>query len=224
MIKDNLEKIFSEISSGNNLGEPITLMGATKFVAVEKINEAIELSLSHIGENKAQEFRDKFDFYAPSYKHFIGKLQANKLKYLVAKADCIDSVDSVDIAEKISSLAKAKGVVQNIMLEVNIGGEENKGGFSENEAISAYKSIKSLDGVKVIGIMSMLPIESEEEVASHTERLRAIYDEIKRGDESVKYLSVGISEDYKVTIKHGANMIRLGTAIFGARDYGETKR
>ena len=219
MIKENLEKIFNEIASGNNLGEPITLMGATKYVDAGRINEAISCSLTHIGENKAQEFRDKFPLYSPVYKHFIGRIQPNKLKYIVGKADCIDSVDSVTLAEKISDMATNLNITQNIMLEVNVGGEENKGGVSENEAISAYKSIKALKGVKIIGIMSMLPIESEEEVARHTEILRSIYDEVRKTDGNLKYLSVGISEDYKITIKHGANMIRLGTAIFGARNY-----
>ena len=219
MIKENLDKILSELSSGNNLGEKITLVGATKFVDVDKINEAISYRLTHIGENKAQELRDKFDSYLPVYKHFIGRLQSNKLKYVVGKADCIDSVDSIDLAKNISEFAAKQGVIQNIMLEINVGGEENKGGFKESEAFSAYKAIKALDGVKIIGIMSMLPIESEEKVAEHTERLRAIYDTLKAEDKNIEYLSVGISEDYKTTIKHGANMVRIGTAIFGARDY-----
>ena len=221
MIKENLESIFKELADGNNLGEKITLVGATKYVDVDRINEAISLSLTHIGENKAQEFRDKFPCYKPVYKHFIGKIQSNKLKYIVGKADCIDSVDSLPVAEKISSIAKASGIIQCVMLEINIGEEENKGGFKMSEIFSAYEKIRSLDGVKIIGIMSMLPIESEEAVAIHTERLREVYDELKKTNEDIKYLSVGISDDYKTTIKHGANMIRLGTKIFGERDYSK---
>ena len=224
MIKDNLDAIFKELAAGNNLGEKITLVGATKFVDADRINEAISLSLSHIGENRAQEFRDKFSLYKPVYKHFIGKIQTNKLKYIVGKADCIDSVDSYEVAEKISSLAKANGICQNVMLEINVGGEESKGGFSVSEIKAAYEKIKLLENVKIIGFMSMLPVESEEKVATHTDELRGIYDGIKSNDENVKYLSVGISEDYKITIKHGANMIRLGTAIFGARDYSGSKK
>ena len=106
MLKDNLDKIFKELECGNNLGEKTTLVGATKYVDAGKINEAISCSLTHIGENRAQEFRDKFSLYKPVYKHFIGKIQSNKLKYIVGKADCIDSVDSVPVAEKISAIAK----------------------------------------------------------------------------------------------------------------------
>ena len=217
MIKDNLEKIYSELENGNNLGEKITLVGATKFVDAERINEAIDCGLKHIGENRAQELRDKFSLYKPAKKHFIGIIQANKLKYIVGKADCIDSVDSIDIASKISELSLKENAVQDIMLEVNIGEEPKKGGFLKNDIMSAYKSIKALDGIKVTGIMSMLPIAPSDEIASFTRQLREIYDYLRKTDENIEYLSVGISSDYKITIQNGANMVRLGRAIFGER-------
>lgn len=220
MIEENLKKILSEISSGNDLGEEITLVGATKFVPVDAINAAISAGLTHIGENKAQELRDKFDFYKPVYKHFIGRIQSNKLKYIVGKADCIDSVDDVKIAEEISLKATALGLTQKIMLEVNIGGEEEKGGFSAEKIFAAYEEICSFKNITVIGLMSMLPAAGEDEVASLTRRMRKIFDALKTGDENMKYLSVGISSDYKTAIKNGSNMIRLGTAIFGERNYG----
>ena len=106
MLKENYQNLINELAPGNNLGEKITLLGATKFVDVEKINEAIGLGLTHIGENKAQEFRDKFEHYSHCVKHFIGTLQTNKLKYVVGKADIIDSVSSVSLAEAIDQKAR----------------------------------------------------------------------------------------------------------------------
>ena len=111
-ICDNLDRIFKEIENGNDRGEKITLLGATKFVPVERVNEAIKAGLTDIGENKAQEFRDKFGFYGECVKHFIGTLQENKLKYVVGKADYIDSVSSLDLAIAINEKAAAKGIPQ----------------------------------------------------------------------------------------------------------------
>ena len=220
MVKENLKKIFDELSVGNALGEKITLLGATKFVDVSLVNEAIAAGLRHIGENKAQEFRDKFPFYSPVRKHFIGRLQSNKLKYVVGKADCIDSVDSFALAAAISERAQAAGIKQDIMLEVNVGEEEQKGGFLFSEVKSAYKSINALNGIKITGLMAMLPIEKDELIAYHTRKMRELFDLFKSENKDVEFLSVGTSGDYKITIKNGSNMIRLGTAIFGERDYG----
>ena len=222
MIKDNLNKIFDEISGGNNLGEKITLLGATKFVEIEKINQAIALGLTVIGENKAQEFRDKFNSYAPCEKHFIGTLQENKLKYLVGKADCIDSVSSIKLLDAISKKAKEINVTQKIMIEINAGEEISKTGSSFEEAKAIYKSIIGRNEIELIGIMGMLPItDNETTLADCTQKLRCFYEEIKKEITTVKYLSVGMSGDYKVAIKNGSNMIRIGSNIFGHRNYGE---
>ena len=218
-IKENLEKIREEIKNGNNLGEEITFVGATKFVDADRINEAIAAGLTHIGENRAQEFRDKFPLYLPCVKHFIGTLQPNKLKYVVGKADVIDSVSSLSLAERISAAAEKLGVVQKIMVEINAGGEESKSGagFSDAEKICDFALFKK--SLSLVGVMGMLP-ESDDEglLADLTEKLRAFYDKTKTFAPQMKYLSVGMSSDYKTAIKHGSNMIRLGTALFGARE------
>ena len=218
MLKENYQNIIDELALGNNLGEKITLLGATKFVDVEKINEAIGLGLMHIGENKAQEFRDKFEHYAPCVKHFIGTLQSNKLKYVVGKADIIDSVSSASLASQINEKAKALGITQKIMLEINAGDELSKTGASFLDAKSLYKSIIELKNLELVGVMAMLPISDNEEVlASACQKVRAFYDEIKLQTKTVEYLSVGMSNDYKIAIKNGSNMIRIGSALFGAR-------
>lgn len=223
-IEKKLKTIFSEISDGNDRGEKIALLGATKFVPMEKINEAVAAGLEFIGENHAQEFRDKFAFYPPCEKHFIGTLQKNKLRYVVGKADVIDSVASEEIAEAINEKAAALGATQNVMLEINAGDEKDKTGASIDEAKALYKSIIGLNHLKLVGVMAMLPAgKTEGELAYLCEKVRGFYDEIRLSSPSVKTLSMGMSGDYKTAIKHGSNMIRLGRAIFGERIQTPTK-
>lgn len=223
-IEKNLKEIFSEISAGNDRGEKIALLGATKFVPTEKINEAVAAGLEYIGENHAQEFRDKFAFYPPCEKHFIGTLQKNKLKYVVGKADVIDSVSNAEIAEAINEKAATLGIVQSVMLEINAGDEKTKTGSSIDAAKALYKSIINLNHLKLIGIMAMLPAgKTYDELAYLCEKARDFYEEIRLSSPDVKTLSMGMSGDYKTAIKHGSNMIRLGRAIFGERSQNITQ-
>ena len=216
MIKSNLQTIFNEIKSGNNLGEPITVVGATKFQPVELINEAIENGLKDIGENKAQEFRDKFDSVLPVNYHFFGTLQKNKVKYLIGKCYLIQSVDSLELIEEINRQSLNKQVTTNILLEVNLG-EEQKGGLDFEEIKEVLSKISNYSNVKVLGLMAMLPDNNDEALlVSLLEKLRAFYDELKTLY-NFKYLSVGMSNDYMLAIKHGSNMVRIGTKIFGRR-------
>ena len=138
MIKNSLNEIFNEIKNGNCFGEKVTLVGATKFVPVENINEAISLGLSDIAENRAQEFKDKYPLVTkPINYHFIGSLQKNKVKYLIGKCYLIHSVDSFELLEEINRQAVNKSVTQNVLLEINVGEEEQKHGFS-------YEDIKGV--------------------------------------------------------------------------------
>ena len=217
-MKEIINKLFEEISGGNNYGEKVTLVGATKFVPVERINEAISLGLTDIGENKAQEFRDKFPSVLPCNYHFFGRLQKNKVKYLVGKACLIQSVDSIDLASEISKKSVELGVTSKILLEVNQG-EEQKGGFSYSDLDNALKTISQMPNIVIEGLMSvMMDTDDEIALANAYKELRKIYDKYK-DIYSFKYLSAGMSGDYKIAIKNGANMIRIGTMIFGKRDY-----
>ncbi|MBO4594975.1 MAG: alanine racemase, partial [Clostridia bacterium] len=149
---ENLDKVLKEISVGNDLGEKITLVGATKFVPVETINAAIKKGLKIVAENKVQEFREKTDkLDKKAEQHFIGHLQKNKVKYLVGKVALIQSVDTLSLAEEISSLALKRGVVQDILLEVNIGEEESKSGLKYDEVISTAQAVSKLKGVRLKG-------------------------------------------------------------------------
>ena len=230
-IEKNLKEIFSEISAGNDRGEKIALLGATKFVPTEKINEAVSAGLEYIGENHAQEFRDKFPFYPEGLeKHFIGTLQTNKFKYVVGKAYSIDSVSSLDMARKINDFAAKKGVIQNIMPEINAGCEESKTGMPFDDLKRDFDEIAALPNLKIIGIMAMLPITVQlpitadaETLARITRDIRAFYDEKRKNLPDMNYLSIGMSGDYKIAVANGSNMIRIGRAIFGQRYPEENK-
>lgn len=220
MLKETFDKITEEIKNGNNYGEKIVLVGAIKTVPAETVNEAIKMGLPVIAENKVQEFREKNDLIDKNcVRHFIGHLQTNKVKYLVGKVDTIQSVDSLHLAEAISKEAVKKGVIQNIFAEINVGGELSKSGFTPENALESVKELSTFPSLKVTGLMAMLPKSDDEEyLSSLVEKMRDIFDKLK-GQYNLKYLSVGMSSDYTTAIKHGSNMIRLGTALFGKRDY-----
>ena len=218
MVKDNLQVVFEKIKNTNPFGEKVTLVGATKFVPVEVINEAISLGLNDIAENRAQEFKDKFPLVLkPVNYHFIGSLQKNKVKYLIGKCHLIHSVDSLSLLEEISRQSVQKEVKTNCLLEVNVGVEEQKHGFSYSELKGALEHAKTLDGVKVLGLMAMLPeSDNEEFLFNLAKELREVYDSYKE-EYNFKHLSMGMSNDYEIAIKAGSNMIRVGSKIFGRR-------
>ena len=219
MIKENLLSVMSSIPALNPYGEPITLVGATKTRTAEEINQAIKAGLKDVGENKAQEFRDKFDELLPCRYHFFGRLQTNKVKYLVGKACLIQSVDAVSLAEEIARQSIKKGLVTDILLEVNLG-EEQKGGFPINKVGSAYETIKAIEGVRVRGLMAVLPDTKDEKTLREKGRqMRELYDIIRKSDGDFDILSMGMSDDYLLAIECGSNMVRIGSKIFGERHY-----
>lgn len=218
MDKEKLFELIKFAVKGNGYGEKITLIGATKYQSVEIINSAIELGLTDIGENKADEFRDKFAFYADSKKHFIGHLQTNKIKYLIGKVDLYHSIDSLHLAEKLNEASKKLNIVSNILIQVNIGCEESKSGFNYEDIEFAYSEIKKFTNLKIEGLMAMLPkSEDENYLRSLAKKMRASFDKLKAIDNGIKYLSMGMSHDYKLCVEEGSNMIRIGSSIFGAR-------
>ncbi len=223
-VKENVKNILNELSVGNDRGEPITLVGATKTVDVQTINSAISAGLSVVAENKVQEFRQKSSSILGATQHFIGHLQTNKVKYLVGNVDVIQSVDNLKLATAISEQAKKLGVVQKILLEVNIGGEPSKSGFAPTDVFAAAEEVDKLPNIKITGLMAMLPrTDDEDKLASLCEDMRGIYDKLKIRNNDYVYLSVGMSDDYKIAVRHGSNMVRLGSRLFGKRNYGETE-
>ena len=225
MLKEKLDKVFADIKDGNNFGEPIHLVGATKMVDVGTINKAIEYGLKIVGENKVQEFRDKHLSIVGAEEHFIGHLQTNKVKYLVGNVSLIQSVDSVKLSAEIDRQAKKKNLVQEVLIEVNIGGELSKSGFSLDDAFDSVLQIsKQFENVKIVGLMAMLPHSNDQEfLASLCKKMRDLFDKLKKQGLPFEYLSMGMSNDYLIAIKNGSNMIRLGTTIFGQRIYQNIK-
>lgn len=222
MCQEGLSKILEDIKNGNNLGEKIYLVGATKTVSAERINKAIECGLEIVAENKVQEFREKTDLIKSASQHFIGHLQTNKVKYLVGKVSLIHSVDSIHLGEAISVECVKKSVTQEILAEINVGGELSKSGFNPKNAFEAVTKLSKLEGVKVVGLMAMLPHSEDKYLLQNLcLQMRTLYDNIKKNGFDFKYLSVGMSADYQIAIKNGSNMIRIGSKIFGKRNYGE---
>ena len=219
MYKETLKNIIKELSLGNNKGEKITLIGATKTISPEVINEAISLGLTVVAENRVQEFREKTEFIDKRARQdFIGHLQTNKVKYLVGKVDTIHSVDNVNLAHEISKRAKSLNLTQKILMEINIGGELSKSGFSKENAIQSALSLSKLDNVKLVGIMAMLPkSDNEEYLSTLSRKVRDIYDKLNEMGLNLNMLSMGMSNDYKIAIKNGSNAVRLGSIIFGKR-------
>ncbi len=221
MLKQNLEKILLEIADGNNLGEPITLVCATKTIPVDVINQSVEYGVKVVAENKVNEFRDKTDAIIGASQHFIGHLQTNKVKYLVGKVELIHSVDSLRLAKAISEQAVKKGVFQNILVQINIGCEEQKGGLYPNEVFNEIEKFAQLPNINIVGLMAMLPISDDQEYLKNLcLQMREFYDTLNMQGYNLKHLSVGMSADYKIAIQNGSNMIRLGSIIYGKRNYG----
>jgi pyridoxal phosphate enzyme (YggS family) len=219
-IVESVKSIRKELANGNSFGERVCLVAATKMQTAEAINAAIEGGVDAVAENKVQEFRDKTEALAPCPQHFIGHLQTNKVKYLVGKIDLFHSCDRYELAAEIARLSCARGVVSNVLIQINAGAEETKGGFSFDEAWNAYERLSSTEGLCVKGFMAMLPA-SEDSVmlAALADKMRALFDRAMEKDAKIEFLSMGMSGDYKLCIEHGSNMIRVGSTIFGKRNY-----
>lgn len=221
-ITQRINALKEELKNGNCFGERVSIVLATKTRTVEEINEAILAKIDAVAENKAQEFRDKTDLLLPCPQHFIGHLQTNKVKYLVGKIALFHSCDRDELAQKIGELSVKKGVVSDVLMQVNIGSELSKGGYDLTEAKEAFLRLLKIEGLRVRGVMAMLP-ESEDEgyLGELADKMRALFNWCKTQADGIEYLSMGMSGDYALCVKHGSNMIRVGSTVFGARDYSK---
>lgn len=220
MIEQNVKNLLAAIPQKNGYGEKITLVAAVKTQTPEDINRAINAGITDIGDNKVQEFKEKYEHITAVNRHFIGRLQTNKVKYLIGKVNLYHSVDSLRLAEEISKQSEKRGITSDILMEINIGEEQSKGGFTFDEASYAYGEIKKLPNVQINGLMAMLPFTDDKTLLkSLAKKMRSLYDGFKEKDTNFKYLSMGMSGDWELCVEAGSNMIRLGTAIFGKRNY-----
>ena len=218
-IENNVKEILSELAAGNAFGEPVTLVAATKTRPKEEICRAVAAGIGDVGENRVQEFREKHGCVGGAREHFIGHLQTNKVKYVVG-CHLIHSLDRDELAEKICAEAQKKHTVQDVLIQINIGNEESKGGYAIGDGLKAYERAKRLEGLRVRGFMAILPIANGRDLRPLAKEMRALYDEARKGDPDISRLSMGMSGDWRLCIDCGSNMIRLGTLIFGERDYG----
>ena len=217
-IKTNLENVRSRIPEG------VKLIAVTKTHSPEEINEAIDNGITDIGENKVQEILDKYDKVKPVRWHMIGHLQTNKVKYIIDKVVLIHSVDSLKLAKEINKRAEQHDKVMDILIQVNAAHEESKWGIDPSQTGDLIRQIlDECPNVRIKGLMSVAPYaEDPEEVRPFFAEVKKLLDEYSKipGEMiDMQYLSMGMTHDYEAAIKEGANIVRVGTAIFGPRVY-----
>ncbi len=220
---DIRERIASAAVHSGRRPEDIILLAATKTVDVGLINYAIEKGIKYIGENRVQEFLSKENDLLPAaHRHFIGHLQTNKVKDIVGRVELIESVSSLKLAYEIGKQSVKKGIVSNCLLEVNIGSEESKSGFTVDEIKKYAGEINKIQGIYVKGLMAIPPAECDEQKnREYFTQMYKLFVEIrdKKLYNDIVLLSMGMSGDFETAIECGANIVRIGTALFGKRNY-----
>lgn len=217
-MRKQLENILKNIEE-NKIGQKVTIVCATKTRSSEIINSLPSYSLNIAGENRVQELLEKYEQIDKNIElRIIGQLQTNKVKYIIDKVAMIESVDRTSLADEIDKQAKKHGLKMKVLVEVNAGEEENKGGVLLSDLGNMLSYVKNKENLELCGIMSVFPIGADETLY---EKVKQAYDEYKQ-EYNLSILSMGMSNDYITAVKHGATEVRIGSALFGARDY--TKR
>ncbi len=218
--KNAMSRLETALEESGKGMKDVLVIGASKTMPLERIlfvrdNTDVKI----FGENRVQELLEK---YTPDVRwHFIGQLQTNKVKYIVDKVELIHSVDRLSLLQEIDRQAKKHGKVQDILIEVNIGGEEKKGGVAPAEVIDFAKEVDKYPSVRLKGLMSVLPNVEKDALDAFYLQLSKLYDTLKQtrlDNADIRYLSAGMSNDYDVAVKYGANIVRLGRALFGERE------
>lgn len=229
-IRGNLEKVRQQIrQSAEGCGrsqDDVLLVAVSKTRTPEEINIAIEAGVTDIGENKVQEIMDKYDDIKPVRWHMIGHLQTNKVKYIIDKVSMIHSVDSYKLAAEINKRAAACGITMDILLQVNSAQEESKFGISTEETEGLImQMLDSCENIRIRGLMCIAPYADDpEDIKKYFDSVKEQYDQFSTIDHpnlDFRYLSMGMSHDFPVAIEAGSNLVRVGSAIFGERDYSK---
>lgn len=227
-MKSNINNIREKISLAcknvNRDEKEIFLLPVSKTVDVDKIQEAIDLGFNTFGENKVQEILKKYEYFEGKVKfHMIGHIQTNKVKSIIDKVELIHSLDRISLLDKLDLEAKNKGIIVKCLVEVNIGKEESKSGIFEENVFDFIKEISKRDNVFVNGLMTVAPYcENIEDTRVYFRKMKSLFDEISKlnlKNVDMKILSMGMSNDFTIAIEEGANLIRIGTSIFGKRNY-----
>lgn len=229
-IKENLDIINENIEQAcKNVGRKndVILLGATKMNSADRINCAISHGLKYIGENKVQELLEKYDGINREEVtiHFIGHLQSNKVKYIIDKVDMIQSLDSLSLAKEINKQAQKHNLKMKVLVEINAGMEESKSGVSPDRVEEFLREVSKLENIQVVGLMAIPPIMTDK----YTQRkifkeIYKIFIDISQKsihNISMTYLSLGMSDDYSLAVEEGANLVRVGSALFGRRNYSK---
>jgi pyridoxal phosphate enzyme (YggS family) len=228
-IAENIIKVCAKIAaaaerSGRD-ADDITLVAVTKTRTPEEMAEAVEVGITDVGENKVQEFEKKYPLFTQLNWHFIGHLQRNKVKYIIGKTNLIHSVDSLRLAEEIDRRAAESNDTVDVLVQVNAAREESKFGVSADEACELVRLIaETCLHIRVKGLMCIAPaVDNPEDARGIFRTVKALFDDIKANDQSerteMKWLSMGMTHDYEIAIEEGANIVRVGTGIFGERNY-----
>ena len=227
-IAENIAQVRANIAAAakeaGRRPEDILLVGASKMNGAAACREAIAAGIDALGENRVQEMTAKLqeNAYEGAPLHFIGHLQRNKVKQVVGKAELIQSVGSLELLDEIEKAAAKLKLIQNILLEVNIGGEEAKSGFAPAKVLAGAETALEKGHVRVLGLMTIPPADADREMnLRYFDRVRALFIDMneKLFHNELRYLSMGMSGDYEDAIRAGATMVRVGTAIFGSRHY-----
>lgn len=228
MLRENLKTVEERIQAacdraGRNRNE-VTLVAVSKTKPVSVLKQAYDLGVRVFGENKVQEIRDKYEALPNDIEwHMIGHLQTNKVKYIIDKVKLIHSVDSLRLAETIQKESEKHNCTTDILLEVNVAQEESKFGLKTEEVLPVYEKILQYSHINVRGLMTIAPfVDNPEKNRTIFADLHKLYVDIKQkniDNDTVSILSMGMTNDYEVAIEEGATMVRVGTGIFGARDY-----
>ncbi len=225
MIKDNFlliqETIAKHCTKAHRSSDDVILIGVTKTKPVSVVCEALACGITHVGENRVQEALEKQEALPDNTAtwHFIGSLQSNKVRKVVGNFAYIHSVDSIELAEKISTVAVELGIVQSCLMEVNLAGEGSKGGVSSSSVFATFNQVKDLPGIRWEGIMIIPPFDENPQKTRHYfATARALRDQLEVvGERPLPHLSMGMSHDFGIAIEEGATMVRVGTALFGGR-------
>ena len=227
MIVENIKRLISdieEITKCNFEESGVTIIAVTKLNPVESIKIAIEAGISDIGENKVQELVPKMDEIGEIVNyHMIGNLQSNKVKDVVGRVKLIQSVDRISLIKEIEKRCKQRNIVQDVLIQVNVSKEDTKSGVYVEDLKELLEYIEKCEHIRVKGLMTMAPhYENPEDTAWVFKKLKEIFEDIKTlnyNNIKMEYLSMGMSHDYKYALENGSNMIRIGTDIFGDRNY-----
>lgn len=213
MRESDVTELIAKVKSYNR---DVKIVAATKTRSAEEINRLKKFGITAMGENRVQELLAKYDGLDMPEIHFIGALQTNKVKYIADKVCMIQSVDRIELGREIEKRCAAINKVMDVLVEVNYGGEESKSGCRPSDCVALALELAGLSHLRVRGLMTVLPIGATDEMYDGMKKLS---DELKAQLPEAEYLSMGMSDDYERAIAHGANMIRPGTALFGAREY-----